>query len=170
VKQLYLIRHAKSSWSDPIRSDFDRPLNKRGKRDAPFMGQRLAAAQICPDLIISSSAKRARKTARLIASEIDYDKEAIRFMDELYGAGHIELLAIINDIKNTVGSLVLVGHNHGITEFAEWLTGATIVNIPTCGIVSIGFSVRRWSDIGEKAGTLTFFDYPKLHGERSCRG
>jgi phosphohistidine phosphatase len=167
MKTLYLIRHAKSSWSDPTLSDFQRPLNKRGKRDAPFMGRRLREAGILPDLIISSAAKRAAKTAGIIAREIGYDKKDIDFRDEVYSSDILQLLAIIRSTRAGIDSLCLVGHNYVITDLAEWLSGTSLVNIPTCGIVALSFAGGTWEAIGEDAGQLLFFDYPKLHTTRS---
>jgi len=167
MKQLFLIRHAKSSWSNPDLSDFDRPLNKRGKRDAPFMGQRLAQSKICPEVIIASPAKRAKRTVKTIATEIGYDLGAIIYREDIYLSGVSGLIKAIESTEDSVNSLALVGHNYAITELAEWLTGKTIGNIPTCGIVSIEFSIKRWSAIKEHDGQLIFFDYPKLHTIRS---
>jgi len=170
MKTLYLIRHAKSSWADPSLTDFERPLNKRGKRDAPFMGQCLKALSVPLDLMVSSSARRARKTARIIAREIGYDKKAIDYRDEIYGADLDRLLTTIRDTGPLVNALALVGHNFEITDCAEWLTGETIVNIPTCGIVAIAFKKELWEGIDRQDGRLIFFDYPKLHVSRSSRG
>jgi phosphohistidine phosphatase len=162
MKHLYLIRHAKSSWADSRLSDFDRPLNKRGKRDAPIMGQRLAARSVSFDLLLSSSAKRARRTAECIAVETGYNRDDIVYDKNVYDADLSVLLSLIHQIDDTVQSLALVGHNHVITECAEWLTGRRIINIPTSGIAAISFNADRWDDIGHKAGVLVFFDDPKL--------
>lgn len=170
MKQLYLIRHAKSSWNHPDLSDIDRPLNKRGKRDAPFMGQRLASASICPDLMVSSPAHRARKTARIIAGEVGYNKSDILFKSEIYTSDLIELLTVIGATEKSVDSLALVGHNHVITECAEWLTGASIVNMPTSGIVAVEFAGEDWHGLKKHSGSLIFFDYPKLHESRGRGG
>ena len=166
MKQLLLIRHAKSSWANPNLSDFDRPLNKRGKRDAPFMGQRLAVQDICPELIIASPAKRAKRTAKTIAAKIGYAEDRIMYREDIYMSGLSGLLTAIVSTDNSINSLALVGHNFAITELAEWLTGKAINNIPTCGIVSIEFSNSDWKEITEHSGRVIFFDYPKLHAHR----
>ncbi len=163
MKHLYLIRHAKSSWADSRLTDFDRPLNKRGKRDAPIMGQRLAARLVRFDLLLSSSAKRARRTAECIAAETGYSEADIVYDRTIYDADLAMLLSLIRQVDDTVDSLALVGHNHVITECAEWLTGRRIVNIPTSGIAAISFTADRWGDIDHEAGLLEFFDYPKRH-------
>lgn len=170
MKTLFLIRHAKSSWSDPSLMDFDRPLNKRGKRDAPFMGKRLSEAVGGVDLFLSSSAKRAAKTAKIIAGKIGFDKRAIDFRDEIYHADVVGLLQIIRSTDAGVNSLCLVGHNYVITDLAEFLSGETLINIPTCGIVAIGFRDRGWNQISGDDGELLFFDYPKLHVHRGNGG
>ncbi len=170
MKHLYLIRHAKSSWADSRLPDFDRPLNKRGKRDAPVMGQRLAARSVHFDLLLSSSAKRARRTAECIAAETGYKKADIVFDKQVYEADLSMLLSLIQQIDDRVHSLALVGHNNVITECAEWLTGRRIINIPTSGIAAISFSGDRWGDIDHKSGELEFFDYPKLHPESKSAG
>lgn len=170
MKHLYLIRHAKSSWSDPRLSDFDRPLNKRGKRDAPSMGERLASASITFDQMVSSGAKRARKTARLIAKQINYPKEDIVYHNEIYTSDLMKLLSVVKQTDSKVESLALVGHNYVITECAEWLTGERLDNIPTSGIVAVQFRIKNWGDIDYQNGKMIFFDYPKRHGGRSTSG
>lgn len=161
MKRLYLVRHAKSSWKNPELTDFDRPLNKRGKRDAPIMGQRLRRAGERPDLIISSPAKRAAKTAKVLAGEIAYPRENISWVDELYGAGAQTLFEIVTDLDDSVSRVMLVAHNPGLTFFAEFLTGIAIENIPTSGVFAIDFDTSSWRDIHEAEGKPAFFDFPK---------
>jgi phosphohistidine phosphatase len=163
MKHLFLIRHAKSSWSIPELSDFERPLSKRGKRDAPFMGKRLAAMKPRPDCIISSPARRARKTARAIGAEIGFTKKDIILEDELYTFSAQNILKILKRTPDSIQVLALVGHNHGITECGEYLSDERLDNIPTCGIVLIQFDCKGWEYIGPKSGRLLIFDYPKLH-------
>ena len=112
MKKLYLVRHAKSSWKDPSLDDIDRPLNKRGKRDAPFMGKLLRKEGVKPDLIITSPAKRAFFTAKTIANEIDYSKKDIVKSNLVYLTSTNELLEVINDISQEVKTAMLFGHNH----------------------------------------------------------
>ncbi|MGB2908139.1 MAG: histidine phosphatase family protein [Candidatus Aminicenantaceae bacterium] len=166
MKRLYLVRHAKSSWRDPELDDFDRPLNKRGKRDAPFMGQRLSDADIQPDLIISSPAKRAAKTAKVIAAKIGYPAKHIQWRESLYGAGTLTLLQILYEIEDSVRQLMLVGHNPGLTLLAECLTGESVYNIPTAGVFAVDLTITSWAQAREGCGALVFFDYPKKHTER----
>ncbi len=167
MKHLYLIRHAKSSWADPSLTDFNRPLNKRGKRDAAFMGKRLRDSCIQPDMLLSSPARRAKKTARIICDAIGYDKGTIQYLEEIYTADLDTLLGVIRNTASEINALALVGHNFVITDCAEWLTGRTLTAIPTCGIVSIGLENIDWPEVAEKEGRLLFLDYPKLHVSRS---
>lgn len=163
MKRLYLIRHAKSSWADPTLKDFDRPLNKRGKRDAPFMGEKLAERKIRPDFILSSSAKRAEKTARTIAKAIAYPPKKIFFTEAIYLADESELYRIVRSCDDKVTTLFLVGHNFGITDFAVSLSGEQIGNIPTCGIAALEFDLDSWQQVGANSGRLLFFDWPKKY-------
>jgi phosphohistidine phosphatase len=161
MKYLYLIRHAKSSWSDPSLSDFDRPLNKRGKRDLPVMGQRMAAYEPKPELIISSPAKRARRTARTIGSALGFTKQEIALDEELYTFSPEGFFEVIRRTTDEIQVLALVGHNHGLTECAEMLSGESLVNVPTCGIVLISFDQPSWHMVTKGGGSLVLFDYPK---------
>ena len=163
TKQLYLIRHAKSSWKNPNLPDFERPLNKRGERDAPLMGERLYKQKIKPDLIISSPAKRAVRTAQIIADKISYPLENIVKDERIYEAGTTRLFEIIKEIDHQIQLLFLVGHNPGLTLLAKALTRFPYENIPTCGIVSISFETKGWSEITYGTGMIKFFDIPKKH-------
>ena len=168
MKTLCLVRHAKSSWADPSLTDFERPLNNRGKRDAPFMGKRLLRANLTPSIIVSSPARRARDTARMIAREIGFDKKKIDYREEIYHADEpAALLEVVSTRDPAVETMVLVGHNFVITECAEQLTGVSIASIPTCGIVAIVFDCHDWREVRPARGRLLFFDYPKLHSSRS---
>ena len=162
-KKLYIIRHAKSSWKDLNLSDFDRPLNKRGKKDAPFMGERLHRYHIHPDLILSSPAARAIKTARFIAREVEYNKADILEDKRIYGAEVPQLLEVIHEQDDRYNIIFLIGHNPGLTLLAEYFSGLPVQNIPTCGIFCVEFQVDSWKEIQEKRGALVFFDFPKKH-------
>jgi phosphohistidine phosphatase len=161
MKRLTLIRHGKSSWKDPDIADFDRPLNRRGKDDAPEMGRRLAARGERPDLIITSPAKRAVSTINRIAQEIGFTESRILRDCRVYEAGARDLLSIIQEIEDIHGSVVLCGHNPGLTELSNLVSDLDIDNIPTCGIVSIEFPVDSWSDVAAVSGIVRYFDFPK---------
>ncbi|MBT1704178.1 SixA phosphatase family protein [Chryseosolibacter indicus] len=163
MKTLYIVRHAKSSWADPEQNDFERPLNERGKRDAPRMGKRLKEKGIVPDIIVSSPAKRAKSTAKKIAKVLGYSKEKISKITKLYHATDDEILGVLKTIKDIHSNVIVVGHNPGLTDFANALIpqSVDIDNIPTCGIVAISFDVTQWRDITWGQGKFLFFDYPK---------
>jgi len=163
MKTVYLVRHAKSSWKNPDLNDFDRPLNKRGKRDAPFMGRRLRLQNITPDLLISSPAKRAAKTAKILAEEMNFPKKKIEWEETIYMLGTKEILDIIHRTSDEHKSIMIVGHNPGLNFTAEYLSGQDLENIPTCGIFSMEFDVRSWKDVSRGLGKTLFFDYPKKH-------
>ncbi|NOR26483.1 MAG: histidine phosphatase family protein [Desulforhopalus sp.] len=161
MKRLYLIRHAKSSWSHPDLDDFDRPLNKRGKVDCPEMAARLDRAGIRPDLIVASSAKRAKKTAISMAKGTGYNKKNIDYYDELYLGSLSYHLQLIDELLRKVDVLFLVGHNYTMTELGEHLTGSYLGNVPTCGIVGVEYPEPDGFTSGAGAGRLLFFDFPK---------
>jgi phosphohistidine phosphatase len=161
MKTLTLIRHAKSSWSQPELADFDRPLNKRGKGDAPLMGRRLARRGIRPELFVTSPAKRALKTARLIANEIGYPGKRLVTDERIYAALAEDLLEVLQGLDDDLGEVWMVGHNPSLTDLANYLTGASIDNIPTCGVVRAAFDIRRWKQLAHGSGELALFDHPK---------
>jgi phosphohistidine phosphatase len=160
-KKLALIRHAKSSWKDDSVTDHDRPLNKRGKHDAPMMGRRLLAREARPSLILTSPAKRARQTARLIATSLEYPREFIQSEKELYLASPELILAVVAAQDDGFNDIFLVGHNPGITELASRLAGLQIDNVPTCGIVALEAEIESWSQLQSAHCHCSYFDYPR---------
>jgi len=163
MKKLFLIRHAKSSWDYSNLTDFERPLNKRGKRDAPFMAKLLAKQGFNPDFIISSPANRAITTARYFSESLGYFFDKIFIEPKLYEASRDEILEVVMEIGKTYNNVMLFSHNPGLTDFANKLIGNTIDNIPTCGIVSINFKIESWSEINSKNSEMMFFEYPKKY-------
>ncbi len=161
MKTLFLVRHAKSSWDDPGLSDFERPLNERGKRDAPRMGKRLKEKEMVIDLILTSPAKRAMSTVKRMAEVLDYPKENIKVEEKLYHASEDKMLDIVHTLKDQNDTVMILGHNPGLTDFVNSLTKENILNVPTCGIVACNFSVDSWKDIDWGSGKMMFFDYPK---------
>ena len=161
MKTLYLARHAKSSWKNPELSDIERPLNKRGKRDAPYIGNLLNEKDVKPDILISSPAVRARRTAVTIAEIIDYPKSKIIIDDNIYESSSAGLLNIIKGFHDKYNSVMMFGHNPAFTMLNNYLTDSHIDNIPTCGVVGIQFN-SSWKKIGSKSGKAFFFIYPKL--------
>lgn len=169
MKNLFLIRHAKSSWSDPSVSDFFRKLNKRGKRDAPFMAEKLASRGVSPDAIISSPAKRAKKTARIMAKAVGFPHSEIFYNDSIYSSSTTDLHRVLRSIDDSLSTVFFVGHNYAITDLAEELTARYIDNIPTTGIVAMSCNIERWQDLAPGCAQLLFFDYPKKYPELSQR-
>ena len=161
MKTLLLIRHAKSSWSDPTVSDFHRKLNKRGKRDAPFMAKKLAERQLVPDLILSSPAKRAKKTAKIMAQGVGAD--GVQYNEAIYSASTIDLYRVLKVLDDRYSTVYFVGHNFAITDLAEEISGTSIDNIPTSGMVGLQLDISYWRDIEPGCGELLFFDYPKRY-------
>jgi phosphohistidine phosphatase len=160
MKTLLILRHAKSEWDEPGVADHDRPLSQRGKRDAPRVGQQLRAEQRVPDLIISSSAKRARKTAKLVAETSGYEGEVL-LKDELYLAGPENYLEVLQALPETCQSVMVVGHNPGLEELVEALTGEAEV-LPTAALAQIALPIMRWQDLDEEVeGQLVYFWRPR---------
>ena len=163
MKSIFIARHAKSSWKHFELEDHERPLNKRGKRDAPFMGAILAQKKIMPDLILSSHAQRAKLTAEAFAESLGFPVENILWSEELYLAPASDLVKFVQKTDNSVESILLVGHNPGLTSFANYLVHTKLDNIPTCGILGVNFSFDEWSQIAESSGEVIFYEYPKKY-------
>ena len=161
MKRVIVVRHAKSSWSEPGLLDIERPLNKRGRRSAPRMADRLRELGIEPDLILSSPATRALATALTIADRLESPEGRIRIVDSIYGADSGELFDLIRSTGDPVSSLMLVGHNPASTDLANRLADAGIDKIPTCGAFCADFDVSSWSGIREGSGRVAFFEFPK---------
>lgn len=161
MKTLIVVRHAKSSWDSESLQDFDRPLNERGKRDAPDMAQRLKEKDLQVDLLLSSPAKRAKKTAKLFAEGLNLDKDKILFVDNLYGADVETLYAAVGNLPNKHEVVALFAHNPGLTDFVNTLTGVRIDNLPTCGVFAVQADTNTWNTFKDSTKNFLFFDYPK---------
>ena len=163
MKTLYLFRHAKSSWKDSHLSDFERPLNKRGQRDAPHMSQILSQKSPKPTLWISSPAVRAWDTAMVAAQQCGVPASLVKKEPALYEANSQTILQVIHKQPDREDSLVIFGHNPGLTTLANQLCAHEFDNIPTSGIVGVQFETTTWQTIGVLLGDLLFFDYPKKY-------
>lgn len=161
MKHLLLVRHGKSDWANHHISDFERPLNARGLRNAPEMAGRILSKNQVPELIISSSALRALTTARHFAQVWDKPVEQIKQERAIYEANVKTLLQVVNQLDNKYQRVAMFGHNPGFTDFANYLADADIHNIPTCGTVLIEFPVDDWAQVSHHTGSLLKFDYPK---------
>lgn len=161
MKTIYLLRHAKSSREYPALNDFERPLNKRGRESIIIMGKLMNDLNVMPDIIISSPASRAAMTARGIAQEINYPLERIEYREALYLTEKDILIEEIKRIKNSVKSVMLVGHNPGLTDLVNYLGDQKIEDIPTCGLCCLELNIRYFRDIAAGSGNMKFFEYPK---------
>ncbi|MBS0343399.1 MAG: histidine phosphatase family protein [Proteobacteria bacterium] len=160
MKTLLLVRHAKSSRDDPSLPDRERPLNDRGRQDAPAMGKRLKKRGVKPDLIASSPALRALTTAQLLADEIGYQREDIVVDERLYASSPDTLLAIICAIGDHVDSVMLFGHNPEFTDLAHRLS-SEVIDMPTCAVAEFLFDAKVWADVGKVGPAKVRLDAPK---------
>jgi phosphohistidine phosphatase len=161
MKILTLVRHAKSSWKDNKISDRERPLNKRGEHDAPMMGKRIVAAGIRPSLILSSPAVRAWTTAKFLAQEIGYPLEFLQRENSLYLASLDNIIDALSTQDAEFSSVMIVGHNPGLTTFANYLSPGLTDNLPTAGLVSVGFEKDDWNLHSAPKTELLTYDFPK---------
>jgi phosphohistidine phosphatase len=160
MKTLTLLRHAKSSWKDRNLPDHARPLNRRGEKDAPAMAARISDAGIRPSLILSRPAVRAWNTAKIVAKEINYPIEFLQREQELYMADVGDFLTLLGRQDEKFNSVMLVGHNPGLTDFANYLMPNLADNIPTSGVVSMTVETDGWSLAPGSGVELLVFDYP----------
>ncbi len=163
MKKIFFVRHAKSDWSYGELGDFERPLNKRGKRDAPFMANLLYEKKVMPDLIISSPALRAYFTARIFAQTLNYPLEKIECTERLYDSSAGTYLEIINNLEEEISTVIIFGHNLELTTTVNMLGDKTISNVPTTGIVEIDFDVPAWKEIKPGNGQTVSFEFPKKY-------
>ena len=162
LKTLLLIRHAKSSWDDPALTDYERPLNDRGKKDAPAMAEKLYERGIKIDAFVTSPARRARKTAEQFAKRYKKEKEYLLLKTELYMASDEAFNSVIEKLNDDIDCVAVFSHNPGITDFANSLTeDIRIDNIPTCGIFAVSIEAKKWNKFKEAKKKFLFFDYPK---------
>ena len=162
MKILLLIRHAKSDWANPLLRDFDRPLNDRGKKDAPKMAERLLERKIRIDAFISSPAKRAAKTATIIAEAFGKGKDKIIFKDKLYLASPDFFRDTVKGLEKDWDTVAIFSHNEGITDYANELTSVRVDNIPTCGIFAVKADIKSWKEFEKAEKEFWFFEYPKM--------
>jgi len=161
MKTLYLLRHAKSSWNFDELSDQERPLNDRGRDDAPRMGQALAKRHIQPDLIVSSPAVRALSTAVLVARELNYPHNKIIVEPGIYQAEVDDILAIVRALPEAASSAILVGHNPTFTDTVNTLSPSSINEMPTAAVVCLRFACDTWEQISRGNAEFYFYDYPR---------
>jgi phosphohistidine phosphatase len=161
MKTLLIIRHAKSSWDNASINDIDRPLNDRGKRDAPAMAGRLIKAGVKIALFVSSPAKRARHTAEHFLHGFGRKEKELVIVQQLYHAQIQDFKDVIAGLDDKYDSAALFSHNPGITSFANVLSTVRLDNMPTCGIFAVTGQADSWKDFLDAGTSFWFFDYPK---------
>lgn len=162
MKTLFLIRHAKSSWGDFSLPDFDRPLNDRGKNDAPVMAKKLLAKYPVIDAFVSSPAKRAKKTGKLFCKEYGVPEDKIIFIDRLYLAPAHTFAEVVKTLNNKFDHVSIFAHNPGITDYANSLCeDAKVDDMPTCAIFAVEADTGDWNKFEETKKNFLFFDFPK---------
>ncbi|WP_353826449.1 SixA phosphatase family protein [Agromyces sp. SYSU T0242] len=160
MKTLVLVRHAKSAWGDPTLIDHDRPLNDRGRRDAPEMARRLRERGVVPDAIRSSTALRARTTAEAMSAELDLAPDRLRLDERLYGAGPDTILEVASELPDDVGTAMLVAHDPGMSELAFRLS-REFEHLPTCAVAEFRFAVWAWSEVADADPVSGRLDTPR---------
>lgn len=161
MKTLLLVRHAKSSWASDDLPDFDRPLNERGKRDAPVMAKRVKNKKIKIDAFVSSPAKRARKTAEIFMHEWDVKKNKLIIIPSLYEASLQNFYDAVYNLEDDINAVALFAHNPGITDFINSLECSPVYNMPTCAVYALTIKTKSWIDFKTAEKGFLFFDYPK---------
>jgi phosphohistidine phosphatase len=161
MKHLYIVRHAKSSWDDLSLLDAQRPLSERGFKDAPRMAKRFKEREVAVGQMISSPAVRAFETCRIFANILGYPEKDIRLERSLYHASEDGMLEVVREISDAVNTVMVFGHNPGLTDFVNSLSKQMLVNVPTCGIAGLVFPFDRWQDVTWGTGSLEYYDYPK---------
>lgn len=163
---LVMIRHAKSSWANPLQSDFERPLNDRGKKEAPEMAHKLKQAGIMPDLVICSTAKRTRQTAKRICEVLGYELAKVRWEEKLYHCIPSVFEELLYEVGEKVKTVFIIAHNPGITEFVNQLSPSfSIDNMPTCGIACARFDAAEWNLFSTEKKEVFLFEYPDKKNE-----
>ncbi|KZE95271.1 2,3-bisphosphoglycerate-dependent phosphoglycerate mutase [Agromyces sp. NDB4Y10] len=160
MKTLVLVRHAKSAWADPTLADHDRPLNDRGRRDAPEMGRRLRERGTSPDTILSSTAVRARTTAEALATALAVDPAAVVLDERLYGSSPETILDIVAELDDGLSTALVVAHDPGLSDLAFRLS-AEIEHMPTCAVAEFKFSARSWAELADADPVEIRFDTPR---------
>ena len=155
IRQVALLRHAKSSWGNPQLDDFDRPLSKREIKDTQLMRPHIAENTKKLDLIISSASRRTRETAKYI-----FPKKSVSYFHNLYHADKNVIIEILSGLKPEKNSVVLIGHNPGLHDVAEFSSNQRIPKFPTCAVAMISFE-GPWGKIIEAQTQLDLFLIPR---------
>ena len=161
MKQLLLIRHAKSSWKDPALSDLKRPLKKRGQRDAAEMAQRLNALGLNVETVFMSPALRVMETVEEMGGQTGFGRGICEVAPDLYTFSYEDIMLFLKKLDDTLKSVAVVGHNPAITDLLNFLTLEEVSNIPTCGIALLELDVEKWSKLRAGGASLSHYDFPK---------
>lgn len=162
MKQLIIVRHAKSDWGDETLKDIDRPLNERGYSDAYLLSNWFYTHHELPNLIVSSDATRALSTAMIFTRALGIPSERMLIESKIYESTADTLKKVIKGFDDAANCVMLFGHNPGITNLVnEFSNDLFFDNIPTCGMISFQFDIKSWSDIGAKKGQVMFQQFPK---------
>lgn len=159
--RLTLVRHAKSSWDCPELGDFERPLNARGRRDAPVMAQRLVDLGRRPDRLVSSPALRAISTAHVFSTVLGLPADDIQIRPRVYDASIQTLLDTVRSLDPAARHVLMFGHNPGFSELALTLAHCPFRDMPTCAIAALELHAEAWTEVGPGCGRLIHFLYPK---------
>lgn len=162
MKQLLIIRHAKSSWANSNEDDFDRPLNDRGRKNAPDMADRLLKRSIQPDIIVSSAAKRTVETSLLMMKQLGLQQQQLVIKKELYLAAPETIMQTILSMDDAWQTAAIIAHNPGVTDFVNTLCEVKVDDMPTCAVYAIQIKTDRWKNFSKAERAFLFFDYPKL--------
>lgn len=162
-KNILIMRHAKSDWSDSTAKDFDRPLNERGLKDAPLMGKLLKQFGINPDAILASSAKRAKQTAELLAKSLNFPNK-VTFFDAFYSADEQYIIEHLRRLSSNINTVLIIAHNPTLEDLISTLSSSSMLNIklPTAAMVSLGSNLNNWDDLDSGFCYLKWFLTPKL--------
>jgi phosphohistidine phosphatase len=161
MRKLTLVRHAKSSWDSAALNDFERPLNERGRRDAPLMAERARHLLGRPDALVSSPALRALATAQLFAEALGFAREEIMLQPAIYEATRQTLLKIVQGLPERDAAVMLFGHNPGFSELAHALAECPFEDLPTCALVQIELPVKHWREVKPGTGRVLQYSFPK---------
>ena len=161
MKQLTLVRHAKSSWDLPEMEDYYRPLNPRGVKNSYAIGDELAVRGVFPDLVVTSPAVRAMNTSIIISRKLDFSLERIEANANMYEASVTDVMKIMSGINDSVSHAMLVGHNPTLTMLINRLQKKPLDNLPTCGVYHLEFDISSWSEIYDAKGKVQFALFPK---------
>lgn len=156
MKRLYVVRHGKSTWDYQVR-DHDRVLKERGVQDAHLIANTLQAHNLTPEIVWTSSAARALQTATILTEKFDYELSTLKIKRSLYTFDYKELEEVLGSCSNDISELMIVSHNHGLTDFVNELGSKRFENVPTTGVVIIDFDTDDWSNLHSGKTILHLF-------------